>query len=79
MTWTSDYEAQRACLKGLDTSGLKGLKPNYYSVLFCPGIAIWLSKMSQCFVFVDCDLRCDSLVDGYQHLVGTSLTTKAIE
>jgi hypothetical protein len=80
MTWTSDYGAQRACLKGLDASGLKGLEPNYYSVLFCPGIAIlWLSKMSQCLVCVGCELRSDSLEDGYRHLVGTSLTTKAIE
>ena len=80
MTWTSDYGAQRACLKGLDASGLKGLEPNYYSVIFCPCIVIWLSKMSQCLVCIECDhLRCDSPVEGYQHLVGISVTMKAIE
>jgi hypothetical protein len=59
MTWTSDYGTQRAFLKGLDASGLKGLELNCYSVLFFPGIAMWLSKMS-CLVCVDCDLlRCE--------------------
>jgi len=34
MTWTSDYRAQWAGLKGLRASGLKGLEPIYYSILF---------------------------------------------
>jgi len=36
MTWTSNYEAQRACLKGLGVSGFKGLKPIYYPILYSP-------------------------------------------
>jgi len=36
MTLTSDYGAQRACLKGLGASRPKGHKPNYYSVLYMP-------------------------------------------
>jgi len=35
--------------------------------------------MSQCLVCVDGDLRYDSPVDGYQHLEGTSVTTKVID
>ena len=34
MTWTSDYGAQWAGLKGLRASGLKGLEPIHYSTLF---------------------------------------------
>ena len=34
MTWTSDYRAQWAGLKGLCASGLKGLEPIYYSIPF---------------------------------------------
>jgi hypothetical protein len=34
MTWTSDYGAQSACVKGVGTSGLKGLEPSYYYILF---------------------------------------------
>jgi len=34
MTWTSDYGARWAGLKGLHASGLKGLEPIYYSILF---------------------------------------------
>jgi len=36
MTWTSDYGAQRACLKGLGASGPKGLKPIYDPILYSP-------------------------------------------
>ena len=34
MTWTSDYGAQRACLKCLGALIPKGLEPIYYSILF---------------------------------------------
>jgi len=64
MTWTSDYGAQRACLRGLDASGSKRFEPSYSSVIFCPCIVMWLSKMSQCPLCVECDcLRYDSPVD----------------
>jgi len=35
MTWTSDYGAQKACLKGIGALGPKGLEPVYYSILLC--------------------------------------------
>jgi hypothetical protein len=34
MIWTSDYGTQRATLKGLASSGRKGLEPKCYSILF---------------------------------------------
>jgi hypothetical protein len=36
MTWTSNYGAQRACLKGLGASGPKELEPIYYPILYSP-------------------------------------------
>jgi len=36
MTWTSNYGAQRACLRGLGASGQKGLKPIYYPIMYSP-------------------------------------------
>ena len=44
MTWTSDYGAHRACLKGLGASGLKGHEPNYYSILFYHPDNVWYGK-----------------------------------
>jgi len=35
MNWTSDYGVQRVCPKVLCASGVKGLEPIYYSVVFC--------------------------------------------
>jgi hypothetical protein len=34
MTWTSEYRVKLASIKGLHASGLKGLTPIYYSILF---------------------------------------------
>lgn len=36
MTWTSNYGAQKACLRGLGASAPKGLKSVYYPILYSP-------------------------------------------
>jgi hypothetical protein len=41
----SEYGAQRPCFKGIGASGLEGLEPKYYSILFFSNVCVCIQPV----------------------------------